>query len=297
MFPTRLPIKMSNLWALPLALAVPGLLFAGIAPVHVVPDAPAAETSPVAVDRMPAIFREGEDLTFAIKIGFLTGGYSSMKIQNIETLDGRPTYHVVAEARSTGMVNKFYPVNDRNEAWLQPQTPSTLRYARKIHEGKYRVEEEVVLDQSAHKFHQHVYRVDKNRYSDQHGDIPANVLDVLGSLYYVRSLPLAVGKTIVVDVHSEDKVFPLVVKVKKRQMVKVKAGKFDCFLVEPELRQPGIFVSKGKKLEVFMTADERHMPVLMRSEIFVGHVSAELISHRSVAPTETFGLAQSPVEH
>ena len=25
-----------------------------------------------------------------------------------------------------------------------------------------------------------------------------------------------------------------------------------------------------------MTADARHMPVLMRSEIFIGHVSAEL---------------------
>ena len=57
----------------------------------------------------------------------------------------------------------------------------------------------------------------------------------------------------------------------------MKAGKFLCYRVEPILREKGIFISKGKKIEVWMTADARHMPVLMRSEIFIGHVSAELV--------------------
>src|SRR4029077_10632050 len=183
----------------------------------------------------PAAFREGEDLTFAIKWGVIKGGYSSLKVQDMETIDGRQTYHVVAEAHSTGLVNTMYHVNDRNEAWLEPQTPSTLRYARKIHEGKYRVEEEVVLNQTAHTFHQRHYRIDKNRTEEKNGVIPPNVLDVLGSFYYVRTLPLEVGKSFTMDVHSEDTVYPLVVKVKRRQTVRVKAGKFDCFVVEPQL--------------------------------------------------------------
>jgi len=93
-------------------------------------------------------------------------------------------------------------------------------------------------------------------------------------------------------VHSEDTVYPLMVKVKKRQTIKVKAGRFDCFLVEPQLRKPGIFISKGKKLEVWLTADERRMPVLMRSEVFIGHVSAELVSQRYVPPAETYNLTE-----
>jgi len=53
----------------------------------------------------------------------------------------------------------------------------------------------------------------------------------------------------------------------------------------PCFAKPGVFVSKGKKLQVWMTTDETHMPVLMRSEIFIGHVSAELTSYRlEVAP-------------
>lgn len=291
----RSPLR--NLLTVSLALALPGSSFGGLAPVtpRVVPDATAAPSiaSPLtSKTETPASFREGEDLTFVIKWGMITGGYSKLKVQNTETIDGQPTYHVVAEARSAGMVNTFYRVNDRNEAWLQPQTPSTLRYSRKIHEGKYRLDEQVVLDQKGHRYHQHSYRHDKDRHESKDGEIPPNVLDVLGSLYYVRTLPLAVGKTFTIDVHSGDTVYPLVVKVKKRQKVRVKAGKFDCFLVEPELRSPGIFIAKGKKLEVFMTADERRMPVLMRSEIFIGHVRAELVSHRSTPPAETYMLTK-----
>src|SRR5579863_1079483 len=72
--------------------------FAGVAPYHVAPTAPNVVPATPKIDSTQA-FREGEDLTFAIKWGVLTGGYSSLKVQNIETIDGRPTYHVVAEAR------------------------------------------------------------------------------------------------------------------------------------------------------------------------------------------------------
>jgi hypothetical protein len=282
-----------NLVTLTLALALPAAVFSAPAGVRVAPEAPGL-MPPVSVSQeRPTAFQEGEDLKFVVKWGVVTGGYSSLKVQNTETVEGEPTYHIVAEAHSTGLVNSMYHVNDRNEAWVQPQTRNTLKYSRKIQEGKYRLDEQVVLDQKDHRYHLSSYRQDKNRHKSQEGDIPANVLDVLGSFYYVRTLPLAVGKTFTIDVHSGDQVYPLLVTVKKRQTVKVQAGKFDCFLVEPELRAPGIFVAKGKKLEVFLTADERRMPVLMRSEIFIGHVRAELVSHRTVTPTETYGIAQA----
>ena len=35
-----------------------------------------------------------------------------------------------------------------------------------------------------------------------------------------------------------------------------------------------------------MTADARHMPVLMRSEIFIGHISAELVKQSSPISAE-----------
>ena len=228
-------------------------------------------------------FQEGEDLVFQIRWGVVTGGYATLSVPSIDLIDGKPAYHILSEARSTGMVDTFYRVRDKNEAWLDTAMPRSLRYSKTILEGKYSVNEVVELDQAARKFHMTEVRHDKNNAREEkQGAIPANVLDVLSSLYYVRSLPLEVGKSFTIDVHSGDKTWPLVVQVKQLEKVKVKAGKFLCYRVEPMLRERGIFISKGKKLEVWLTADARHMPVLMRSEIFIGHVSAELVLQKTL---------------
>jgi hypothetical protein len=242
-------------------------------------------------DVQPA-FREGEDLVFQIRWGVVTGGYATLSVPSIDLIGGQSAYHILAEARSTGMVDTFYRVRDKNEAWMDTTEPRSLRYSKKIHEGKYSVDEVVELDQTAKTFHETEIRHDKHDAKEEKkGVIPANVLDVLSSLYYIRSQPLEVGKSFTVDVHSGDKTFPLLVKVEKLEKVKVKAGKFLCYRVEPVLRERGIFISKGKKLEVWMTADARHMPVLMRSEIFIGHVSAELVKQTLHAPKDAQQLA------
>src|SRR5260370_34877693 len=90
------------------------------------------------------------------------------------------------------------------------------RYTKKNHEGKYSVDEVVELDQTARTFHTTEIRHDKNdAREEKKGAIPPNVLDVLSSLYYIRSVPLEVGKSFTIDVHSGDKSWPLVVNVKK----------------------------------------------------------------------------------
>lgn len=226
-----------------------------------------------------------EELIYSVRWGVIHAGTSSLSVKGVEDVDGHSAYHLVAEAKSAAVIDAFYKVRDRNEAWLDTTQPRSLRYARNIREGSYRIEETVALDHTTNRYTKTSYRIDKDRHEVSEGDITPNVLDVLSSLYYVRTLPLEVGKSYTFDVHSGKKVWPLVMNVKKRTTVKVRAGKFDCLLVEPALREPGIFVSKGKKLEVWLTADARHLPVLMRSEIFIGHVSAELIKDKSVKPS------------
>jgi len=229
-------------------------------------------------------FESGEDFFFVISWGVITGGYSSLSVHGIETVQGRPAYHLVEDANSAGVVDTFYHVHDRNDAWLDTQALVTVRYEKRVREGKYRVEETGLLDQLQHRYAVHSNRIDKNTYEDKQGYLTPDVLDALGSLYYVRTLPMVVGQSYTMDVFSGEKVYPLVVKIKKREIVKVPAGKFDCFVVEPLLREPGIFVSKGKKLEVWLTADDRHMPVRMRTELLIGHVSAALVSYHKVSP-------------
>ena len=92
-------------------------------------------------------------------------------------------------------------------------------------------------------------------------------------------LPLEVGQSIALANHTDGKNYPLIVKVHGRERVKVDAGEFDCLVVEPILRGPGVFTQKGR-LMVWLTDDRRRMPVLMKSKVVIGHVAAVLKSYQ-----------------
>jgi hypothetical protein len=173
-------------------------------------------------------FRVGEELKFTLKWGVIKGGNSTMSIPDMASIKDRDAFHIVTEARTVGLADVVYKTRDRNETWLDAQSLSTVKYEKHIREGSFRVETAVELDQVNGQSHEHYERLDRGTTNYVTGPIPANTLDVLGSLYYVRTLPLEVGKSYTLDVYDSRKVWPLVVKVKKREKIKVPAGKFNC---------------------------------------------------------------------
>src|SRR5690242_20388339 len=106
----------------------------------------AATSEPVVTSSTPwrsvpnTVFQPGEDLLFVITWGVITGGYSTLSVQSLEGVNGRPAYRLVEEAHSTGVVGTFYHVVDRNDTWLDADSLTTVRYEKRIREGKYRIE-------------------------------------------------------------------------------------------------------------------------------------------------------------
>lgn len=228
-------------------------------------------------------FGVGERFVYDIRWGFLTAGSASLEVREEVKMDGRPAYHLVAAARSNSVIDAFYKVRDSNEAWLDVQSLASHGYEQHLREGpRFWVDERVVFHQQTRRCH--IVEVTKGGREERQADIPHNVLDVFSSFYYVRASPLKVGRRFVMDVNTSGKNWPLVVEVKGLEIITVPAGRFTCFRVEPSLRERGLFIKKGKRLEVWITADERRLPVLMRSEVFIGHVSAELIEAKMATP-------------
>ena len=94
----------------------------------------------------------------------------------------------------------------------------------------------------------------------------------------MRTQPLEEGKSIYVDNFTDGKQYSLEVRVLRREKISVTAGTFDCIVVEPLLQTVGVFKHEGK-LTVWLTDDRLRMPVLMKSKILVGSVSAELTKY------------------
>lgn len=221
-------------------------------------------------------FTFGEKLNFAVHWQFVSVGSASMSVAGPDNLRDRQAYHIVTEARSTEFFDNFYKVRDVNESWIDTQSLCSLKFASHIRESKTVKDETVEIDQPNGTF----FLVEKSTA----GVVPAWVQDVLSALYFVRTRELENGAEYVVDALSGDKPWPLTVKVVGRETVQVPAGTFDCFVVEPAVRDgAGIFQAKGK-LWVWLSADNRKMPVLMRSKIAVGAVEAQLVSYENAVP-------------
>jgi len=215
-----------------------------------------------------------EKLTLAVSWGLMSVGEATMSVSKIVMFNGRPAYHLVTEARSNSFCDTFYSVRDLNESWLDARTLTSLGYSKKLREGSYYRDVWVLYDRDAGTFLQRQTKKD-GTYEIKKGTIPAQVQDILSSVYYVRAQNLPDNAQVVVDVNTPDN-WPLVVKVTDREQIKVPAGRFPSVLVEPAMRREGLFIQKGKRLRLWLSDDPAKRPLMMKVEVFFGHVTAVL---------------------
>ena len=216
----------------------------------------------------------GEKLDYEVKWGFLSMGFASMEAKEVVEFNGEPAYHLISRAKSARYADRFYKVRDINESWLRTRDLVSLGYSKKLREGKFFRDEWVVYDYPKKSWlSKRINRDGSFEYSN--GELNGLVQDILSSMYSIRNKELKVGDEIIIDVNTK-KTWPMVVKVLRKQRVKTPAGTFRTVLIEPMLREEGIFIQKGKRLRIWLTNDKRHIPVLIKVEIIFGHISCYL---------------------
>lgn len=221
---------------------------------------------------------KNETLKYGLYYSFIKAGTAYIKNRGLTDIGGRKAYVIQTTAFSAPVIDAFFKVRDVNYSWLDAENFYSLGYAQSVREGNYKRDEWLTFDYAQNLYYGEIQKKDAPRVIS--GPLPAGVLDMLTSLYFVRAQKLTAGTDVVFDIINREKQYPLVVKVLGKERVKTAAGTFDCVLVEPQFRGEGIFVSKGKSLKVWLTDDEYKMPVKMKTEVFIGSVSAELLEYK-----------------
>ena len=216
-------------------------------------------------------FGVGERLEFSVGYGVIKAGTAVMEIPEMVKLDGRKCYHIVSTAKSNKFFSVFFKVDDKVESFMDVHGLYSLRYDKHLREGKFRADISMIFDQENHLA---LYNSGRDTF-----EVAEYAQDVLSAFYFVRTQELTVGKSIFVENHTDKKNYPLEVRVLRKERRKVEAGEFDCVVVEPLLKTPGIFKQKGS-LTIWLTDDEVKMPILMKSKVIIGSISTELISYK-----------------
>jgi hypothetical protein len=228
-------------------------------------------------------FGAGELLEFSIDYGIVNAGGATMEVGPVRRVGGRPCFDIRSEAKSNSVFSKVYKVWDRSQTYLDVETLLPLRYEKRQREGSFKKDVVIKFDR----------RRDVATYADgEEVKIHPYAQDELSAFYYMRTFPIAVGQDVFIESHTGHKNYPLKVIVHRRENVTVPAGTFDCWVIEPVIREGGIFTAKGK-LTIWITADERRMPVLMQTKIVVGSISASLVKYREGDRGPRISRAQS----
>lgn len=214
-------------------------------------------------------FGVNEKFTFDINYGFINAGVATMEVVRLIEYESRPCYQIVSRANSNRFFSTFYKVDDRVESIIDAVGIFSWQFEKKLREGSYRSHRRYSFDQRNHI----VY------YEEDTLAVPPFVQDALSVLYYIRTQKLEPGTSLYVDNFTDGKLYPLEVRILKRETITVKAGTFDCIVVEPLLKTVGVFKHTGE-LKVWLTDDRLKMPVLMKSKVLVGSITAELTDYQ-----------------
>lgn len=217
-------------------------------------------------------FTVPERLEFDLRWAGIKAGTATLELK-----EDKNTISIVSTARSVDWVSLFYPVRDRVEAELIKKHASSfivesLRYRVKLREGRHRRDKEVMFDHEKRTATYIDHRKDKRRYID----IGPGTLDPLSSFYYVRTQDIEVGKSVFVDIFDSKRMWNVEVKVLRKEKVRTVLGEFDTVVIKPLMKSEGLFNRKGD-MHIWLTDDEKHIPVKMKTKVVVGSVIATLV--------------------
>ncbi|PYQ67642.1 MAG: hypothetical protein DMF54_03515 [Acidobacteria bacterium] len=222
--------------------------------------APAARAQPK-LDGRPIFL--GETLRFAMSVLGASAGELTLSARET-SFEGRPVYKFELSAISGEFLSKLFLVRDYLASWVDPKTFRSLRFEKHTVEGK-RVRDDLVEFDYAKKL---AFRNGKSI------PIEDSTFDSLSSVYYIRLLDLQQGTPIQLTVVSRE-AYPLSVVVQGRETVTTPAGTFRTIRVEPRSENEGL-IGKGKNLVLWLTDDEKKMPVQIRSKLKVGTLVGKL---------------------
>lgn len=220
-------------------------------------------------------FKEGEKLTFNLNYGFVTAGVAVMEIPRIKRISGREAYHVTFEVNSVPSFDMFYKVRDRYETYMDVEGLFPWRFEQHIREGGYTRDFSAFFDQ----------RKGIAKTSEGEYEIPIYVNDIVSAFYYARTFDYSdMKENDLVNLQNfyKDRVYDLDVKYHGKETIEVPAGKFDCIIVEPLVKEGGLFKHEGNII-VWLTDDELKLPVKVRTKIIIGYVEAKLTDYEGLA--------------
>ena len=241
-------------------------------------------------------FQTGERLTYVLKWEAIPAGEAVLEILPPVNVAGAQCFHFTLKASTNAFVDLFYKVRDCVDAFADCDLQASRLFLKQQKEGPTQRNVRVEFDWGSRQA----------TYSNFGRMRPAvallpGTLDPLSALYFCRSQDPARSERILRPVTDGKKCVIGRARILGRRSISTPCGTYDAYLLEPDLAHVGGVFKKspGAKIKVWISADQRRLPVRVESRVLIGRFIAELVLvEKTVAPKAGAGgsakLGRSP---
>jgi hypothetical protein len=207
----------------------------------------------------------GEKLTYSAKLGLLTLGEGTLEVAGIDTVRGVDSYRFRFRLAGKTLV---FSLDDVLESYVGVHDLNSRRF----------VQDFVENNKPTHRWYE-IYPDSgyfRERGKPETQPSPSDPLDDAAFFYFVRVTALEVGKKYSYNRYFRQDKNPVTIEVGKREKMELPDGReVQCLVLHPVIETKGMF-SKRSDTRIWLTDDERRLPVQIRSKFPFGTITLRM---------------------
>jgi hypothetical protein len=219
-------------------------------------------------------------IIYKLSEAWVTAGYMSFEFSE-RAVDSQRHIVCIARGNTSPAFDIFYKVRDEYATVLEPIHFRPKFFLRRVSEGGFKIHNDFNFLQDSLKViaemqdTKHPHRIDTLK-------IAWNTQDIVSAILYCRSLDyskLDSGGQFQFPIFLDNELFQVGIKYLGKQEISTEMGDYKCLVLQPLLLTGRIF-SEADKMRIYITDDDRRLPVYIESPLKVGKVIGVLTKYK-----------------
>ncbi len=222
----------------------------------------------------PAVpFPVGERLVYGARYGPFSVGTATMQVAGLDTIRGVETVHFVFLIDGGAL---WYHIHQNLESWVGRRDFQSRRFWNQTEEkGRAWERKFEIFPDSG--FYREAGR-------DTTRPTVADPLDDAAFLYWIRTVPLEIGKRYEYHRYFRPERNPVIVEVLKRERVGVAGKKWNAIVVRPRIPNGGGIFAEKADARMWLADDSTRIMLALQSNFSFGQVTLKLKEYSDPRP-------------
>jgi hypothetical protein len=197
------------------------------------------------------------------------------------TVDGKRFYQVRVDAKTSRVLDLVWKMRDTISSTFDAKAMAPFHYVFSQRENSRVIDTNAKYNSITKKWA--VDRRQKGKKPSTYEFEGQNILDPITAVYLARSVDFKIGDKLLFDVFGGRYRYLLELAIDGKERVELDSGGIEAFKIVPKVTNVSKkgHADKMNEAAIWISADERRLPVKLTSKTFVGSVQMELVQDKT----------------